>query len=278
MSADQAYVRPSSLEGALEALAAGPVKVGAGFTDIYPATERKVLPGRILDVAGLEELRGISETPKGLRIGAATTWSEIAGAALPPALHGLQRAARAVGGRQIQNRGTIGGNLCNASPAADGVPPLLTLDAQVELRSAEGGRDLPLSDFITGPRQTGLRPGELLLAVHLPRAALAGRGAFVKLGAREYLVISIAMAAVRLVINNGTVVQAAVAVGACGPAAVRLPAIEGMLTGRAPDPGQFADADVAAALSPITDVRADAAYREEAAASLLRRAIAEAAA
>ena len=156
MSADQAYVRPSSLEGALEALAAGPVKVGAGFTDIYPATERKVLPGRILDVAGLEELRGISETPKGLRIGAATTWSEIAGAALPPALHGLQRAARAVGGRQIQNRGTIGGNLCNASPAADGVPPLLTLDAQVELRSAEGGRDLPLSDFITGPRQTGL--------------------------------------------------------------------------------------------------------------------------
>ena len=136
--------------------------------------------------------------PGGLRIAACTTWSEIRDAALPPACDALRAAAAEVGGRQIQNAGTIGGNLCNASPAADGVPPLLALDAAVELASAAGTRRLPLAAFLLGPRRTDRRPGEILTAVLLPEAALAGRSVFLKLGARRHLVISIAMVAVRL--------------------------------------------------------------------------------
>jgi CO/xanthine dehydrogenase FAD-binding subunit len=98
-----------------------------------------------------------------------------------------------VGGRQVQNAGTIGGNLCNASPAADGVPPLLALEAEVELVSAAGSRRLRLAEFLLGPRRTALLPGEVLAAVLIPEAALAGGFGFVKLGARSHLVISIAM-------------------------------------------------------------------------------------
>ena len=111
-------------------------------------------------------------TAGGLRIGACTTWSAIRDAALPPAFDALRAAAAEVGGGQIQNAGTIGGNLCNASPAADGVPPLLALDAEVELASAAGTRRLPLAAFLRGPRRTDRRPGEMLTAVLIPAAAL----------------------------------------------------------------------------------------------------------
>ena len=137
---------------------------------------------------------------------------------------------------QIQNAGTIGGNLCNASPAADGVPPLLALDAEVELASAAGTRRLPLAAFLHGPRRTARRPDELLTAVLIPAAATEGRSAFLKLGARRYLVISIAMVAARLATADGRVTAAALAVGACGPVATRLPAVEAALVGHPPDP------------------------------------------
>jgi len=113
--------------------------------------------------------------------------------------------------------------------------------------------------------------------VHIPASALAGRGAFRKLGARAYLVISVAMVAVRLVIENGIVAEVAIAVGACGPVATRLPAVESRLRGAAPDPAAVSDAQVAAALTPISDLRADANYRATSASVLLRRALAEAA-
>lgn len=254
------------------------MRIGAGFTDILPATERKSVPGPVIDITGVDELCRIARTPRGLSIGAAVTWSDLMRADLPPALRGLQLAAREVGGRQIQNRGTIGGNLCNASPAADGVPPLLTLDATVELRSAGGQRLLPLDRFILGPRKTALAPDELLAAVHIPAAALEGESAFLKLGARSYLVISIAMVAARLVVRDGRVSEAAVAVGACGPVAARPRTLEGKLTGTAPTADTISDAEVAAALAPISDIRADAAYRSRAAAVLVRRAVGEAAA
>jgi len=148
---------------------------------------------------------------------------------------GLPRCAGLeVGARQVQNRGTIGGNLNTASPAADGVPPLLTLGAEVELTSATGTRLLPLSDYITGPRQVARRSDELLTAVIL--SDLAGEGSFLKLGARRYLVISVAMAAARLVITNGQVTVAAIAVGSCGPVAARLSKVEVALIGAPPDP------------------------------------------
>ena len=268
------YDRPDTLPAALAILAREPRVVLAGGTDLYPATEAATLPGPILDIGALAGLDGIASTPEGLRIGALTPWSAIRDAALPPALDALRQAAAEVGGVQIQNAGTIGGNLCNASPAADGVPPLLALDAEVELVSAAGTRRLPLSRFLIGPRRTARRSDELLAAILVPAAAVLGRSVFLKLGARRYLVISIAMAAARIALADGRVAAAALAVGACGPVATRLPAVEAALLGHPPDPRRIDPAAVAAALAPIDDHRAPAGYRAEAAAELLGRAVA----
>jgi CO/xanthine dehydrogenase FAD-binding subunit len=165
-----AYSRPDRLSDALAQAAAG-ARVLAGGTDLYPATARQSLAGPLVDVTGIAELAGIAALPSGgLRIGACTTWAAIAAAPLPPALHALQAAARTVGGRQIQTCGTLGGNLCNASPAADGVPPLLAVAAEVELAGPAGRRLLPLAEFLRGPRRTALGPGEVMVAVHVPGA------------------------------------------------------------------------------------------------------------
>jgi CO/xanthine dehydrogenase FAD-binding subunit len=270
------YFRPRELGEAVRIAAEAPVTLAAGCTDLYPATEGPALKGPILDLTGVEGLRGISEGPEGWRIGALTSWTEIIHERLPPAFDGLKAAAREVGSAQIQNAGTVGGNLCNASPAADGVPCLLTLDAEVELASAQGGRRLPLSRFITAPRRTALDPGEILAAVHVPRAAGAGQGAFVKLGARRYLVISIAMAAARVEVDSGRVALAVLSVGACSPVALRLPALEAALEGApvASAADRVVPELVAPGLAPISDVRAEAGYRAEAAVEILRRALA----
>lgn len=267
-------IRPRTLSEAISAAGSGDrIVIAAGCTDLFPATQRQSLAGRILDLTAVDGLRGIARTGDGWRIGAATTWTDVLRAGLPPAFDGLKAAARQVGGVQIQNAGTVGGNLCNASPAADGVPPLLTLDAQVELASVGGVRRLPLAEFVTGPRRTALGPSEILTAVLLPEAQ--GCGSFVKLGARAYLVISIVMVAARVVVADGRLTQVAVAVGSCGPVAVRMTELEARLTGaRVADAAGMVSADlVAPALSPIDDVRADAAYRTDAALELIRRAL-----
>jgi CO/xanthine dehydrogenase FAD-binding subunit len=262
-----AYARPSDLTTAL-ALAAAGHRVLAGGTDLYPNAGWG-LSGDVVDVSFVREMRGIS-FDSGIRIGAATTWSEIAETALPPALHALQQAALQVGGRQVQNVGTVGGNICNASPAADGIPPLLALDAEVEIASASGSRRIPLEQCLIGPRRLALVPGEILVAIHIPTGALHGRSAFLKLGARSHLVISIAMAALRLVTRNSQITEAAAAIGACGPIARRLPRFEASLIGQTV--GQI-DIDpnlIQPDLSPIDDIRATAAYRASAAVTLLR--------
>ena len=268
------YARPQTLTEALRLMAGGGWRVLAGGTDLYPGAGTR-LAGPMLDlseIAGLSGMRGGT----GLRIGAATSWATIAMADLPPAFAALQQAARQVGGRQVQSTGTIGGNLCNASPAADGVPPLLALAAQVELASSAGTRTLPLEQFLLGPRRTALETGEILTAILVPDHGAQGRSVFVKLGARTHLVISIASVAARLVVEAGQVVEAAVAVGACTPVACRLPRVEAALRGASP--GRVADCvhaeDVGAGLSPIDDVRATAAYRKLAATELVRRAVA----
>jgi CO/xanthine dehydrogenase FAD-binding subunit len=277
ISRTQDYARPDGLSEALALMAAGGWRVLAGGTDLYPATQAQVLAGPMLDITALPDLHGIARHQDGLRIGACTTWAQIATADLPPALQMLQQAAVEVGGRQIQTAGTIGGNVCNASPAADGVPPLLALDATVELAGPSGTRCLPLSDFLTGPRRTALGSGEILTAVTIPAWALAGGSAFLKLGARRHLVISIAMVAARVVPRNGLVADAALAVGACSAVAVRLPGVETALAGAplAQAAERIDDAAVAAALSPLDDLRGTAGYRVQAAAELLRRAIAQ---
>lgn len=270
------YARPETMTEALRLMAGGNLRVLAGGTDLYPGAGSR-LAGPLLDVTALPGFSGITQGGD-LRIGAATPWSAIAAADLPLACQALQQAALQVGGRQIQNTGTIGGNLCNASPAADGVPPLLALDAEAEVLSAGGTRRLELKRFLLGPRKTALAPDEILAAIVIPDWALRGRSAFLKLGARTHLVISIAMVAARLEVERGHVSQAAVAVGSCSAIAVRLPLVEAALRGSPVTEavGKVTAADVQQALAPIDDVRATAAYRRDAAVELVRRAVAEA--
>jgi CO/xanthine dehydrogenase FAD-binding subunit len=266
------YLRPHSLEEALGALQR-PLIVLAGGTDFFPARVGRAIDEAILDIGAIAELRSIAHTAAGWRLGATTTWSEVIAADLPPLFNGLKQAAREVGGRQIQNTGTVAGNLCNASPAADGVPPLLALGAEVEIASRAGARRVALAHFITGNRRTVLMPGELVTALHVPSPAHEARSGFLKLGARRYLVISIVMAAATLESSGGRIVSARIAVGACSAVAQRLPALEAALVGAALDPtlGNRVEPGHLAPLAPIDDVRGSAAYRSEAALTVLRR-------
>lgn len=273
------YAKPANLSKALALLQEGAPRIIAGCTDFFPS----LLPGdraeAILDITAIPDCRGITATSPGWRFGAAVTWTEVVRASLPPAFDALKLAAREVGSIQIQNRGTMAGNICNASPAADGVPPLLALDAQVEIASASGTRTVPLGAFIRGVRKVDLAPGEMVAAILVPQIPDTARSAFLKLGNRTHLVISIAMVAAIVDVLDGNVADARVAVGSCSPVAQRLPALEARLRGRSVS--EFAGMDFAAEgalapLSPISDLRGSAGYRMDVAAELCRRAVIQA--
>ncbi|MBZ9735385.1 MULTISPECIES: FAD binding domain-containing protein [unclassified Mesorhizobium] len=269
------YAKPTTVDEALALLGEDRWRILAGGTDFYPAQGAKPFRDNVLDINGLAELRGIAETGEHWRVGARTTWTDIVRHPLPAAFDALKSAAREVGSVQIQNVASVAGNLCNASPAADGVPALLALDADVELRSAKAVRYLALGDFILGNRRTALQPGEMVTAIRVPKRSAVGTSAFVKLGARRYLVISIAMAAARLVVENGVVADAAIAVGACSAVARRLAGVEAALRGQ-PVTSALADAVLSAPideLSPIADVRGSAEYRQDAAREIVARAV-----
>jgi CO/xanthine dehydrogenase FAD-binding subunit len=273
------YAKPRTTDEALALLGEARWRILAGGTDFYPALGNKPLSENVLDINGLAELRGVSETASHITIGARTTWTELIRHPLPPAFDALKQAAREVGSVQIQNMATVAGNLCNASPAADGVPALLVLDAEVELASLGGKRVLPLGDFILGNRKTALSPGEIVTAIRVPKASVTGVSAFEKLGARRYLVISIAMAAARVVVgDDGAVERAAVAVGSCSAVAQRLRGLEAALVGLKAG-GEIADAVQAAGLqelAPIDDVRGSADYRRAAAREIVLRVLSRA--
>lgn len=275
------YAKPETLDAALALLGEGSWRVLSGGTDFYPGLGGGEPREDVLDINGLGELRFVRTTDTHFVLGARATWSEIVRSDLPPAFHALKAAAREVGSVQIQNMATAAGNLCNASPAADGVPALLILDAEVELRSAGETRLLPLSKFVLGNRRTALRRDELLTAIRIPKEAVTGGSHFEKLGARRYLVISIAMAAAQVAVGrDGRVDRAGIAVGACSAAALRLPLLEASLVGLKPGPA-LAEAVMSAdlgSLSPIDDVRGTADYRREAAREIVARAVAKAAA
>jgi CO/xanthine dehydrogenase FAD-binding subunit len=270
------YLRPKTLHDAVSVLASSGGKILAGGTDFYPALGERLPQGDVVDITDVREIRGISLEAEHVRIGGLTTWTEIVRAPLPRCFDALKAAAREIGSVQIQNRGTVAGNLCNASPAADGVPPLLVLEAEVELISPSGERRMPLGEFITGNRKTLRRADEILAAVLVPRQMEDAASAFLKLGTRRYLVISISMVAAVLRIDESmTVTEARVAVGSCSAAARRLVELEKDLVGHAADSqlGATVRAEHLAPLSPIDDVRATADYRRDASLTLVRRAL-----
>jgi CO/xanthine dehydrogenase FAD-binding subunit len=164
------YFRPGTLDEAVHVLAAHGGQILSGGTDFFPALGQRPLPDAVVDVSGISEIRGIAVEADHIRIGGLTTWSQLIAAPLPRCFDALKSAAREIGSVQIQNRATVAGNLCNASPAADSVPPLLALDAEVELASVTGSRRLPLADFIVGNRKTMRRSDEILASVIVPRS------------------------------------------------------------------------------------------------------------
>ncbi len=292
------YVRPTTTEAALDALAAGlhegrGLAIVAGATDHYPARVIHTRDEDVLDISGLADGGYIRPVQGGWWVPAGATWTEVIEADLPPRFDGLVRAARSIGGVQIQNRATVVGNVCNASPAADATPNLLVLDADVVLASVRGERRVPVSEFVTGNRSTVRAADELVTGLFVPggpggAAAHAGSGVlaaendtrstFLKLGSRAYLVISIAMVAAVLARDGtGRISDARVAVGACSPIAQRLGSLERALLGLAAKPGigTAVRPEHLAGLTPIDDVRATATYRREAAEVLVRRVLEE---
>lgn len=270
------FLRPGTLDEALAALAETRATILSGGTDLFPALSFGPLRGTVLDISALAELKGIRFTDGCIDIGGRTTWSEIVSASLPRGFDGLKAAAREIGGVQIQNQATVAGNICNASPAADGVAALMALDAEVTLASRSTPRTLPLSDFVQGNRKTIRQPDELLTKIRVPRRLENAASTFLKLGARRYLVISIVMVAANLVgDSNGRIREALVCVGSCSPKALRLVELEQALAGQ-PLNARVSELVTPAHLSPlrpIDDVRATAAYRLDAAETLLKRAL-----
>ncbi|ABG31164.1 xanthine dehydrogenase family protein subunit M [Roseobacter denitrificans] len=273
------YAMPLTLCEALALLRDGSPRVIAGCTDFFPSQAPGARAQSLLDITAISDCRGISETADGWRIGAAVTWTDVVRAPLPPAFDALKLAAREVGSIQIQNRGTVVGNICNASPAADGVPPLLALNAQVEIASSDATRTVPLSAFIQGVRKVDLARDEMVVAVIVPKVSATAQSAFLKLGSRKHLVISIAMVAAVAEVQNGRLSDVRVAVGSCSAVAQRLPGLEARLIGCAVGDVatlDFAADDNLAPLTPISDVRGSAEYRMDVAAELCRRAVVQA--
>lgn len=272
------FEQPLTVDDALRSMALGTHRPLAGGTDLYPAFVGRAVDAPLLDLSRITALRGVRSEVQGWWFGATTTWTDVQRAALPPLFDALKLAAREIGGEQIQNNATLGGNLCNASPAADGTPVWLALDAEVLLQSAGDERRLPVAEFVLGNRRTALAPNELLTGLWVPRRSASARSAFAKLGSRRYLVISITMLALVIDVDvDDRVAWAGAAVGACSACAQRLPVLEARLIGlpRRELPSVVVAAADLAPLKPIDDVRASAAYRLDATHTQIMRALAQ---
>ena len=273
-------LQPTSLAQALRWLADDPKLVPvAGCTDLLVIDAvRRAAMARVLDVTRIAELRGLRSEAAGLAIGATATFSEIAADAIvAQRFPALADAARQVGGWQIQNRATLGGNVANASPAGDSPPVLLALGAVVRVASGSGERTIPYEDFHVGYRKTALEPGELLREVFVPWPEGGSRQGFRKVGTRAAQAISKVAVAFCGRVESGRI--AALRMGAASVAAtpVRLRAAERAAIGRlvAEDAADAAGRAAAGEVQPIDDVRSTAEYRRFALERVVRRLIAD---
>lgn len=255
--------RPTSLDEALHLLADHPdtTVLGGGTDLMVEVAYRGRTPRAILALRRIEDLKRLEAG----YIGAGVTWSRLERCPWP----GMAQAARTVGSPQIRNAGTLGGNLGTASPAGDGLPFLAAVEAEIELASAAGTRRLCWNQFLTGPKETVLRPDEIILGARLPEH-LPPQQAFAKIGARNAMVISVASACLTRD-EDGTV---RIALGSVGPTPLRAPRAEAMISAEK-SPSSAAAAEfgrlVAEEVSPIDDHRSSAAYRRHAAGVLARR-------
>jgi len=276
------YTAPTTLEEAAEILRAGNVTVLAGGTDLMPQTQAGRLQFQpvLMNVRHLPELGGIALQGTAVRIGALVTITELLESALVrERLNLLWQACDHFASDQIRNAATIGGNLCNASPAGDTLVPLLALDATVVLASKPNGtlqsRGVPLAQFLLGPGRTCRTSAELLAAVEVPLPPAGFAGEFYKHGTRPGLDISTISIAVGARLDGGKLRDVRVAFGAVAPTPIRAPRTEAALEGRAPDAGTLEAASQVALqeVRPISDLRGSDWYRRELIHNMLKRAL-----
>jgi len=278
--AGRTYAEPLTVDEALTALAdLGPdAGIVAGGTDIVVGARsgKKPLPQALVAIHRVSELEGIANG-SGLRLGALVTHGQLETSELVRSRwSALSDAAALVGSPATRHVGTIGGNLCNASPAAEAASPLLVYGATVSLRSAAGSRTLPVSELILGPAKTALAPGEILTEVSVPSPPARSGSAYVRLEYRQTMEIAVVGAAAFVALDgSGRVADAKVALTAVAPTCVRASAVEEALRGGEPSADSLAAAAALAAESarPIDDVRASAAYRSGMVPVIVRRAL-----
>ncbi len=274
---DFCYQRPTTLAEALNLLQQpGEHKVLAGGTDLVnQLKEGKILANDLVSLASLFELKKISKTTQGgLRIGAATTISDIIASPLVADFQPtLPLALATIGSKQIRNRATLGGNICNASPAADSVPLLLALGADVEITSNSDIQRMPLEQFFLGCGKTILQKGDLLTAILLPAEAGRMKSLYLKQGVRQSMDIAVASVAVALLMEGGICRKVGIGLGSVASSPIRSHRAEQMLlSANVPDFSTIA-AVAKMEANPISDIRASDSYRREVVEALTKRAI-----
>ena len=273
--------RPTSLGEALKLLASlENVKPIAGGTDLLPLMrDRAIAVDEIVDIQGLQELKGITIEDGTLRIGALTTLTEILESPLvAEKATVLKEAVSHIGSVQTRNQGTLAGNLCNASPAADTSPALMVLGAHARISSASGGRKVPVEELFAGPKRNSLGKDELVTEILIPELPPGSGAAFEKLGRRRGITLAVVNAAAYIAMDGKKCVDARIALGAIAATPIRLPGVEAIYIGKELTPEAIEESSRAcyALVSPVDDVRASAEYRREMACVLVKRAIVKA--
>lgn len=271
------YHQPETVEEATKLLAKHPdCKVIAGGTDLVPKMKQRLLePANIVNLKKIPGLVGIKETKDGVWIGAATKLRAIEKSDLVKEKIPLQYlATKTIGSVQIRNMGTLGGNVCNASPAADGALGLVTLDAIVHISGSKGKRSIPIAEFFTGPGASVLEKDEIVTGFTVPVMDKDTGYHFISIG-RMALDISTISIAVTVTKKEGKVAKARVALGSVAPTPLRLPEVEEYLTGKTLDDEEIIKAAemVSTGIKPISDIRASAEYRTEASKGMAMEAI-----
>ncbi|MBL8175684.1 MAG: xanthine dehydrogenase family protein subunit M [Bryobacterales bacterium] len=274
------YQAPRTVGEAVEAMTLHPTaRALAGGTDLLVQMRAgRRTPDLIVDIKKIPELNELRYEPgAGLTLGAAVPCYRIYNdAAVSRAYPSLAEVANIIGGTQIQGRASIGGNLCNAAPSADAIPLLIALGATCRVTGPNGERTMAVSDFCTAPGQNSLEAGELLVSIHLPETPAGGGARYLRFIPRNEMDIAVAGAGVAVVLENGHIQSARIALSAVAP--TPLPVDASALAGLAPDEGALRKAGeiAAAAAKPITDMRGTADYRRHLCSVLTRRALASA--
>jgi CO/xanthine dehydrogenase FAD-binding subunit len=275
------YLRPETIEAAVAALFGGEARALAGGTDLVPQIrEGRRRATRIVDLKHIGELTAITVRPDGgVTIGAAATATAVSRhAAIAGAYPAIASSARLIGGVQIQNRASLGGNICNAAPSADAVPALLALAARAVIAGRTGRREVELSELLSGPGRTTLEPGELLVAIVLPAPTPRSAAAYLRFTPRREMDIAIAGAAAWIALDGDSAIAAArIVLASVAPTAIRAPTAEARLIGERPTAALMAEAGRLAAedARPISDTRGSADYRRRLVSVLTARALAD---